>query len=120
LSHKRDVSSVGSVRQPADDWQEVTGSIPVRPTILAAKKNMYYIYVLYSNEYNKSYVGFTSDLGKRIASHNHPLNKGFTSNFKPWRLIYSESYHSKKAAMIREKQLKTAQGRNFIKQYIQI
>ena len=69
----RDVSSVGSERLL--DRQEVTGSIPVRPTILAAGENMYSVYVLYSNEYKKCYIGFTSDLGKRIASHNHPLNE---------------------------------------------
>jgi putative endonuclease len=81
---------------------------------------MYYVYVLYSVEYKKIYIGFTSDLEKRIASHNHPLNKGYTAKFKPWVLIYSETYDSKKLAMLREKQLKTARGRNFIKNFIQI
>jgi putative endonuclease len=80
---------------------------------------MYYVYVLYSPGYNKIYIGFTSDLEKRLSCHNHPLHKGYTTKFKPWIILYSESFESKTPAMIREKQLKTAKGRAFIKRLIQ-
>jgi putative endonuclease len=79
---------------------------------------MYFVYVLYSIEYKKIYIGFTSDLSKRLSSHNHPLNKDYTAKFKPWILIYSESFSSKDLALIREKQLKTAKGRTFIKKFL--
>jgi putative endonuclease len=79
---------------------------------------MYYVYALYSVEYNKIYIGFATDLEKRLAAHNHLLNKGYTAKFKPWIIIYTESCVSKKKALIREKQLKTAKGRTFIKSII--
>ena len=113
-----DVSSVGSERLL--DRQEVTGSIPVRPTNFSLYKKvvMFYVYALYSREYKKIYVGFTSDLEKRLFSHNYGLKNSYTSKFRPWTLIYSEEIKDKKSALIREKQLKTAQGREFIKSLI--
>jgi len=79
---------------------------------------MYYIYALYSLKYNKIYIGYTSNIEQRQNSHNHPLNKGYTGKFRPWELIYSESIDDKKSAMKREKQLKSAQGRKFIRSII--
>jgi putative endonuclease len=79
---------------------------------------MYSVYGLYSPSYKKIYIGFTSDLDKRLFLHNNPISKGYTSRFKPWILIYSEEQPDKKSAMFREKQLKTAKGRLFIKTFI--
>ena len=79
---------------------------------------MYYVYGLFSPGYKKIYIGFTADLEERIFLHNHPISKGYTSRFKPWILIYSEEQPDKKSAMIREKQLKSARGRLFIKTFI--
>jgi len=76
---------------------------------------MFYVYVLYSIEYNKIYIGYTSDLQARLTSHNHPQNHGWTARYKPWALVYQEEFKSKKDAMVREQQLKSAQGRQFIK-----
>jgi len=76
---------------------------------------MYFVYVLYSREYNKIYIGFTSNLEARLNHHNHPLNKGWTAKFRPWEILYHETYDTKREAMVREKQLKTARGRQFIK-----
>jgi len=76
---------------------------------------MFYVYVLYSIEYNKIYIGYTSDLQARLTSHNHPQNHGWTARYKPWTLVYQEEFKSKKDAMVREQQLKSAQGRQFIK-----
>jgi len=76
---------------------------------------MYYVYALYSREYNTIYIGYTSNLDQRIKAHNHPLNRGYSGKFRPWELLYSETHDDKKTAMKREKQLKTAQGREFVK-----
>jgi putative endonuclease len=75
----------------------------------------YTVYVLYSERFNKHYVGFTSDLEARIKSHNELSTKGYTKKNRPWKLIYTEEYESKKAAMQREKFLKSGKGREFIK-----
>jgi putative endonuclease len=75
---------------------------------------MFTVYALYSYSHNKIYVGFSSDIVQRLISHNHPENKGWTAKFKPWILIYSEKFELKSDAMLREKELKSFQGRQFI------
>jgi putative endonuclease len=73
---------------------------------------------LFSIKSNKTYTGFTSNLIERFKSHNYLDNKGFTSKFRPWKVIYVEFFYSKTQAMKREKYLKTGVGREFIKNNI--
>ena len=75
---------------------------------------MFTTYVLYSPSHDKIYIGFTSDLKGRIDSHNIYAKKGWTIKFRPWELVYFEEHGTKAMAMKREKQLKTAKGREFI------
>ncbi|HLP06508.1 MAG TPA: GIY-YIG nuclease family protein [Paludibacter sp.] len=76
---------------------------------------MFTVYVLHSRDFDKTYTGFTNNLENRLAAHNHPQNKGWTRSFQPWRVIHTETFETKSLAMRREKQLKTARGREFIK-----
>jgi putative endonuclease len=75
----------------------------------------FYVYVLYSAGHNKIYVGYTADLDARLESHNLVAKKGYTTRFRPWVLIHSESFESKTLALKREKQLKSAKGRAYIR-----
>ena len=75
----------------------------------------YYVYILTSVDYDKNYVGFTSNLEGRLLAHNHPKNKGWTKRFQPWRILYYEEFSTKVEAMLREKELKSGKGREFIK-----
>ena len=79
---------------------------------------MFYTYVLYSESFRKTYVGFTSNLEGRLLAHNHPQNKGYTKRFQPWIILYSEEFEFQHEAMVREQQLKTGQGRVFIQSLI--
>jgi putative endonuclease len=79
---------------------------------------MYTVYVLKSIHFDKIYIGFTSDLNARLIAHNHPANKGWTHKFQPWEIKYTETFDNKSEAMKREKQLKSAKGREFIKNLI--
>ena len=76
------------------------------------------VYVLYSPAFNKIYVGYTSDLTQRLKSHNELAVKGWTIKFRPWKIVHTETFDSKQAAIKREKQLKTAKGREWIWQLI--
>ena len=76
---------------------------------------MYTTYVLYSEKYDKIYIGYTSNLQQRLLSHNELATKGWTVKFRPWRLLYFEEYEDKSEAMKRERQLKSYQGRLFIR-----
>jgi len=73
------------------------------------------VYVLFSQTHNKIYIGFTSDLPARLASHNHLSKKGWTVKYRPWTLIHTEDFETKADAMKREKELKSARGREFIR-----
>jgi len=71
-------------------------------------------YILYSEKYQKHYTGFTSNLEQRLLSHNK-LGKDWTAKYRPWHIIYSKEFITKKEAMGYEKWLKTGVGRDFIK-----
>ncbi|OAQ38626.1 endonuclease [Pedobacter psychrophilus] len=75
---------------------------------------MFKVYALYSEKYNKIYIGFTSNLEQRLTSHNELATKGYTIKYRPWKLIHQEGFETKSEAMQREKQLKSAKGREFI------
>jgi len=76
---------------------------------------MFTVYVLHSPAHDKIYIGYSSNLTKRFLSHNKLGTKGWTIKFRPWVLIHSESFETKAEAMKREKELKSAQGRSFIR-----
>jgi putative endonuclease len=80
---------------------------------------MFTVYVLYSEKYDKIYVGFTSDLEARLKSHNQLSRKGWTVRYRPWEIIYTETYADKQSAMRRERALKSSQGRKFIRSLLQ-
>ena len=75
---------------------------------------MFNVYVLYSQKFDKIYIGYTSNLEQRLISHNILATKGYTIRFRPWIIIHKENFETKNAAMKREKQLKSGQGRKFI------
>ena len=76
--------------------------------------DMFVVYVLYSKQFDKIYIGYTSNMERRLLAHNELETKGFTLRYRPWEVIYTEQYPEKKEAIKREKQLKTAKGRVFV------
>ncbi len=66
---------------------------------------MYYVYLLKSTKFDKTYIGSTKDLKRRLKEHNAGLSFS-TKSFLPWRLIYYEAFVEEKAARHREKNLK--------------
>lgn len=75
---------------------------------------MSFVYVLKSLSVNKSYVGSTNNLSRRLKEHEKGQS-GFTKKFLPWKLIYTEDYATLADARKREKYLKSAAGRKFLK-----
>ena len=67
----------------------------------------YYVYMIISKNNNKtiSYVGYTSNLKKRLQEHNSSKGAKFTKGRK-WEYIYIRSYNSKVLAMKDEYKLK--------------
>jgi putative endonuclease len=76
------------------------------------------VYILFSKEYNKTYVGFTSNLIERFKSHNNLSKKGYTIKYRPWTVIHVEFFTSKSEALKREKLFKSGKGRELIIEFI--
>ena len=83
---------------------------------------MFSVYAIYNKIRNKIYIGHTSDLDNRLKRHNKILPnklKSFTSkNNGLWELIHREDFDTRKMAIIREQELKSYQGRRFIRSLI--
>jgi len=80
---------------------------------------MYTIYAIYNASHDKIYIGQTEDVNSRLDVHNNHVLKGFTSRYSgTWVLIYSEIAQTRKLALVREKQLKSFRGREFIRRHI--
>ena len=74
---------------------------------------MFYVYVLHSDTDDGLYIGFSSDLRRRVAEHRQGL--AFATAFRgPWRLAYYEAYLDEADALGRERFLKSGGGRRFL------
>ena len=79
--------------------------------------NFYYIYILFSTKDKKLYIGYTTNLQKRILYHNKGYNTS-TKNRRPLELIFSEAFILEKDARKRELFFKTGHGREEIKKIL--
>lgn len=76
---------------------------------------MYYVYILKSQaDPNRIYIGQTDDVTQRLYVHNTG-GSIYTAKYKPWILISSISFETKKKAIEFERYLKSGSGRAFIK-----
>jgi len=66
---------------------------------------MFVVYILYSLKFEKSYVGYSSDLIDRFHSHNVFSKSGYTLKYRPWVVVHVEFFETKQEAMKREKYL---------------
>ena len=78
---------------------------------------MHYTYILQSKDGNL-YTSYTSDLKKRLEQHNEGAVIS-TKQRLPLKLIYYEACISRSDATHREKYLKTAWGKRYLKTRLQ-
>ena len=68
----------------------------------------YYVYVLTNKTHTVLYTGVTSDLIRRIYEHKQHMDQNsFTAKYNVTKLIYFEETSDVKAAIEREKQIKS-------------
>ena len=67
---------------------------------------MYIVYVLEHSVTQQSYVGYTTDLKRRVREHNAGGRKFTTRKDGQWILIYAEAYRDESDARQREGKLK--------------
>jgi len=75
---------------------------------------MYYVYILQSSRDGNFYTGYTKDLKVRISEHRAGKVNS-TKNRLPLNLVYYEACLNQQDATHREKYLKTAWGKRYIK-----
>ncbi len=75
---------------------------------------MYYIYVLKSLKDRNFYTGYTNNLKERLELHNAGKVDS-TKNRLPLELLYYEACVDQQDATHREKYLKTAWGKRYIR-----
>ncbi len=77
------------------------------------KPKYYWVYVLESIKDKKRYIGFTTNLNKRLKEHN----SGSVFSTKPrlpFKIIYAEVCINETDARRREEYFKTTDGRRFL------
>ena len=75
---------------------------------------MYYVYAIQSLKKDWLYVGITDNLERRLEQHNKGYNRS-TKPYLPFQLVYFEEKVDRKSARLREKYLKTASGKRWLK-----
>ena len=68
---------------------------------------IYYVYLIKTlkNYTNKTYVGYTNNIIRRLDKHNSGLGAKSTRGYK-WELIYKKRFYSKQNALSFEYKLK--------------
>ena len=68
---------------------------------------VYFVYLIKTTKgyINKSYVGYTNNIVKRLVKHNSNLGAKSTKGYK-WELVYKKKFYSKNKALSFEYKLK--------------
>jgi putative endonuclease len=73
----------------------------------------FYVYILYSAQADKYYIGSSQDLQDRIYRHTNSGSK-FTKFVHDWKLVYSETFEARSQAIKRETGIKRKKSRKYI------
>jgi len=68
-------------------------------------KDIFSVYIQYSVQFDKYYVGYTNHVEERLVQHNAGRTPSAKPN-RPWALVYTEVSHSKTEAIKREHDIK--------------
>jgi putative endonuclease len=76
--------------------------------------SMYYVYAIRSLSRKYIYVGITDNVERRVLEHNTGRNKT-TKPYRPFKLLFVESFDTRELARKKEKYLKSGIGKEFLK-----
>ena len=81
---------------------------------------MFHLYILYSDTYDKYYIGQTNDLDRRIEEHNEQEKNTFTAKYRPWEIVMSfEVGESLGVARKIENHIKKQKSRIYIEEILE-
>ena len=76
---------------------------------------MYYVYILLNDSKTRTYTDVTDDVDKRPDEHNAGRVKS-SNPYRPYKIIYTESFETLSEARQKEKFYKSATGRRRLKE----
>lgn len=79
----------------------------------------HYVYILHSESLNKHYVGYTSDISKRIELHLDSAKNKFTYRANDWKLMHTIECCCKSQALGIEQHIKSMKSKTYIMNLMQ-
>ena len=76
-----------------------------------------FLYILKSKSTDKFYVGISQNPERRLEYHNS-FEKGFTSRYRPWEIVFTQEFNSKNEVAIIEQKIKSWKSRKMIQRVI--
>ncbi len=77
----------------------------------------YFLYILKSKVVAKFYVGISQNPTLRLEYHN-TIEKGFTSRYRPWEIVYTQEFRSKSEALVVEQKIKRWKSKKMIERIL--
>jgi len=79
----------------------------------------HFVYILYSEQTDKYYIGQTEDIQNRLLEHNsHSYKDSFTKIGSDWKLKSSLTCNSKRQAIKIETHIKKNKSRKYVEDFI--
>jgi len=92
------------------NWVPALGTQSIPP---CAGFFMFYTYILYSEGFDRYYVGHCEDMSARLLRHN--LKKvPSTKAYAPWKVVYTDTYPTRSEPSARERATKKKKSRTYI------
>ena len=77
----------------------------------------YCLYILHAVSYDRYYIGSSQNPEIRLTYHNL-IERGFTSQYRPWKLIYVKEFPDKKTALQVERKIKSWKSKKMIEKLL--
>ncbi len=74
-------------------------------------RDRYFVHILTNERQTVLYTGVTNDLLRRVGEHRARIIPGFISRYNASKLVYFEEISDVRAAIAREKQIKSGSRR---------
>ncbi len=74
---------------------------------------MYYVYILFSLKFRRTYAGQTKERDERLSEHNAGKVRS-TKAYRPWEMIHTDECRTREEALKLESWYKTETGRKSI------
>jgi len=78
----------------------------------------YSLYILRSVPTGRFYVGSSDNPVRRLEFHNS-VERGFTSRYRPWKIVFAKEFETKADAAAAERRVKSWKSRKMINRLVQ-